>query len=99
MRVPLPRLSFAAAVGVVYRVHRQTPHRGANAQPAALARLSDADDLVLDVAQLPDGGAALDEDLANRPRGKPHLGVGALLGHQLPPGASGANQLTAAAGF
>ena len=69
VRVALAGLAFATAVRVVDRVHGQTADGGADAQPAALARLADADDLVLDVAQLADGGAALDAaPCAPRPR-------------------------------
>ena len=81
--IALAALAFATAVRVVDRVHGQTADGGADAQPAALARLADADDVVLDVAQLPDGGPALEQHLADLARGQPDLRVVALLGHQL----------------
>src|SRR5437879_2447193 len=89
VRVALPRLSFSAAVRVIDRVHRQAAHGGPNAQPARLAGLAHANDLVIDVAQLPDGGAAADEHLAHGSARQPHLRVVALFGHQLPPAARG----------
>ena len=99
MRVALAGLALATTVRVVDRVHRQAADGGADAQPAALARLADADDLVLDVAELADGRAALDEHLAHRARGQTDLGVVAFLRHQLAPGARRADHLRAAAGL
>src|SRR5262245_51738710 len=75
VRVALAGLALAAAVRVVHRVHGQAADGGPDAQPARLAGLADPDDLVLDVAQLADGGAALHQHLAHRAGGEADLGV------------------------
>src|SRR5439155_503389 len=55
---PALRLALAAAVRVVDRVHRRAAHGRPLAAPAAPARLAARDVLVVDVADLPNGGAA-----------------------------------------
>src|SRR5512146_751031 len=62
------RLALAAAVRVVDGVHRGAAHRGALPAPAAAARLSPGLVLVIDVADLADGGAAGEEDAAHLAR-------------------------------
>src|SRR5215472_12854650 len=52
------RLALAAAVRVVDGVHRRAAHGGALALPAAAARLAARLVLVVEVADLPDGGPA-----------------------------------------
>src|SRR5215510_14584402 len=99
MGIALPRLALAAPVGVIDGVHRQAAHGRSDSKPTASACLPEADDFVVDVAQLPHRRAAVDQDFAHRPRGQPHLGVVPLLGHQLSPGAGGPNQLTPATGL
>src|SRR5205823_2411253 len=69
MGVALAALALAAAVRVIDRVHGKAAHGGAPALPAVPAGLADADDLVLGVAELADGGPALEEHA-------PHLGRG-----------------------
>jgi len=91
-------LALAAAHGVIDGVHGHAAHPGLLAHPAAAARLADAHALVGDVAHLADRGLALDVDLADLAGGKPHLGVGALLGHELGVGAGGADHLGPLAG-
>src|SRR5262249_59438889 len=56
------RLALAAAVRVVDGVHRGAAHGRALALPAAAAGLAAGDVLVLDVADLADGGAAREPD-------------------------------------
>src|SRR5256712_14214196 len=75
VRVALSALALAAAVRVVDRVHRQAAHRGPPALPAVAAGLADSDDLVLGVAELADGGLALEQDLAHLGRGHADLRV------------------------
>src|SRR5579872_1738279 len=53
---------------------------------------------MLDVAQLPDGRAAGDRDLADFARGHAHLRVIAFLGHELRGAAGRAHELAALAG-
>ncbi|CAN4042321.1 Glutathione import ATP-binding protein GsiA, partial [Dysosmobacter welbionis] len=91
--------ALAAAVGVVIGVHDGAAHGGTPAHVTLAAGLADVDVLVLDVANLTDGGVAVgahDADLAGR---QTDLGVAALLGHQLSGGAGGAHQLGAVAGM
>src|SRR5260370_17932700 len=67
MGVSLPRFSLAAAVGMVHRVHCKSSNRRTNTQPAALARLADSDDLMVDLSQLSDGRAAPSQNLSHPP--------------------------------
>src|SRR5206468_7844360 len=97
VRVALAGLAFAAAVRVVDGVHGEAAGGGPPALPAVAAGLADADDLVLGVAELADGGLALEQDLADLRRGHADLGVLAFLGHQLAEGAGGADHLRAVA--
>src|SRR5262249_54957877 len=99
MRVALAGLALTTAVRVVHRIHGQTTHRRPDAQPAALAGLADPDDVVLDVAELADGGPAIEQHLPHHARGQPDLGIAALLGHQLPARAGRADHLRAPAGL
>src|SRR4029077_20310556 len=64
VRVALAGLALAAAVRVVDRVHGQAAHRRAYAAPALGAGLAVAAQVVLVVADLADGGAAVDVHLA-----------------------------------
>src|SRR5262245_23005986 len=51
-------LTLATAVGMVAGVHRRAAHGGAPAEPAGPPGLPQGDVLVVDVAQLADGGGA-----------------------------------------
>src|SRR5205823_9536149 len=73
VRVALAALPFATAVRVIDRVHREAAHRRAPALPAIATRLADADDLVLRVAQLSHGRAALEEHAPHLRRGHADL--------------------------
>src|SRR5207247_1622586 len=79
-----------AAVRMVDRVHRHAAHLGAPAEPADAARLAVGDVLVLEVADLPDGGAAGEAHAPQLARGELHEGVVALLRHELDGGARAA---------
>src|SRR5690606_22053800 len=83
----------AAAVRVVDRVHDLATHRRANAAPALGAGLADLAQPVLLVADLADGGAAIDVEATHLARTHPDLGVDALAGHQARRGAGGARHL------
>ena len=63
------------------------------------AGLADVDVLVLDVADLADGGHAVGAHDTDLTGGHPDLGVAALLGHQLSGHAGGADQLSTVAGM
>src|SRR3954468_11809984 len=95
VRVALSGLAFAAAVRVIDGVHGETADGRAPALPAIAAGLADADDLVLGVAELSDGGPALEQDFADFGRGQPDLRVLALFRHQLAEGAGRADHLRA----
>ena len=90
-------LAFAAAEGVVDRVHGHAAGLGADALPAVAAGLADADQLGLGVADLAEGGPAVDGHPAHLGGGQPQGGVVALLGHQLDAHAGAAGHLAAAA--
>src|SRR5207302_1148824 len=80
---------------MIDRVHRQAAHRRTPALPAVPAGLADADDLVLGVAELPDGGLALEQDHPDLGRGQADLRVLPFLRHQLPERPGGADHLGA----
>src|SRR5712692_8095867 len=84
-RLPRRRAAFAAAVRMVDRVHRHAAHRRANAPPALASCLADRLEVVLGIAGLADGGAAVDVHLADLARAQPQLRVGALAREHLHP--------------
>src|SRR5512140_1035271 len=91
-------LAFATAVRVIDRVHRDAAHRRAHAAPAHAAGLAHRFQRMLFVADLADGGAALDVHLAHFARAQAQLGVAALARQQLHRGARSARDLRAVAG-
>src|SRR4051812_41383434 len=91
------RLALAAAVRVVDGVHRGAAHGRALALPAVTAGLAPVDVLVVDVADLADGGAARQEDAAHLAGRKPEHGVRPVLRDELDARARGARHLGAAA--
>src|SRR2546428_3751139 len=96
LRVVALRASLAAAVRMVDRVHRHAAHLRAPAEPADAAGLAEGDVLVLEVADLPDGGAAGEAHPSQLARGELHERVVALLRHQLDGGARTAAELAPA---
>src|SRR4029077_4304841 len=76
-------LAFAATMRVVDRVHCDPAHRGANAAPALRAGLADRAKIILFVANLTDGGPAIDVHFANFSRSQPQLRVGPFTRQQL----------------
>src|SRR5215218_1671837 len=90
-------LALAAAQRVVDRVHGHPAGGRALALPAVAAGLAPADQLLLGVADLADGGPAGGQDLADLARGHPQGGQRALLGQQLDPGPGRAAHLGPAA--
>src|SRR5262249_44065618 len=91
-------LALAAAHRVVDGVHHHAAVVRPEAQVADAARLAVRDVLVLEVADLPDGGVAVDVHLAPLAAGEAHLRVAALARHQLGAGARRAHHLPALAG-
>src|SRR2546430_16468280 len=79
LRVVALRAPLAAAVRMVDRVHRHAAHLGAPSEPPAAAGLAVGDVLVLEVADLPDGGAPGEAHPSQPARGEPHEPAGALL--------------------
>jgi hypothetical protein len=76
-----------------------TPRVWGDALPAVAAGLADLDQLVLGVADLTDGGTAVDRHAAHLGAGQAQGGVVAFLGHQLHAGPGGAGHLAAAPGL
>src|SRR6188472_1994628 len=88
-------LAFTATERVIDRVHGDTPNLGSLAQPAALARLADREQLVLRVAHLAYGGETPAMDEPHLGGAKPEGDVVAFLGHNLGARAGGTRQLAA----
>src|SRR5262245_23229499 len=86
-------LALATTHRVVDRVHGNTAGLGAHALPPVAAGLAHLDQLGLAVADLADGGPAVDRDAAHLGAGEAQGGVVALLGHQLDAGAGAAGHL------
>src|SRR5690606_11050631 len=97
VRVALAGLGLATAMRMVDRVHRRAADGRLDAAPAAGTGLAQLLEVVLDVADLTDGRAALGRDLAHLARTQAERGVDALAGHQLDAGAGGAGDLRALA--
>src|ERR1700733_4349662 len=93
------RARFTAAVRVVDGVHRDTAHRRALPEVALAAGLADDLVLVIEIAELADGGAADDQDAPDFARRHAHLRVVAFLGHELRGAAGAAHELAALAGL
>src|SRR5690606_16951589 len=89
------RLALTTTVRVVDRVHGDTADPRAAAQPPAATGLADPHGGVLAVAERADGGPAVQQDHPHLARRHADLGELALLGHQLAPGAGGADHLRA----
>src|ERR1044072_9557855 len=89
--------ALAAAHRVVDRVHHHAAVVGTEAAVADAPGLAPGNVLVLEVADLADGGVAVDVHLAHLASGAAHLGVDALARHQLRARAGRAHQLAALA--
>src|ERR1700730_2927844 len=93
---PCAGAALAPTVRVVEGVHRHAADRGALAPPAALAGFADVLVLVLDIADLADGGVAEHGDAPDFTGWHPDLGVIALARQQLRRHAGGAHHLATA---
>ena len=78
---------------MVVRVHGRTTVLRADTEPAAAACLTERDVLMLEVADLADGGAALDMNFAKLTRRHTEECIFAFLSHELSGRASAAYQL------
>src|SRR5690606_11555710 len=99
MRVALAGLGLTTTVRVVDGVHGRTADGRANAAPTLGAGLAQLLQVVPDVADFPDGGAALDRHLAHFARTQAKRGVALFASDQLDAGAGGTRQLGALAGL
>src|SRR3954452_3121591 len=91
-------LALTTAMRVVDGVHRHTAHRRALALPAHAAGLAPVDVRLLGVADLADGGAAADVDVADLTGRHPQLRVRTVLGDELDRRSGRPRDLRAAAG-
>src|SRR6476619_6620191 len=66
-------LALAAAVRVIDRVHHHAAHRGTNATPALAAGFADRFQVVLFIADLADGRAAIHVHFADLARAQAQL--------------------------
>src|SRR6478752_3332398 len=97
MRVALASLGLAATVRVVDRVHGGAAHGRLDAAPALRARLAQLLEVVLDVADFTNGGAAVGRHLAHLAGAEAQRGVTGIARDQLRTGAGGAGELGALA--
>src|SRR5574340_658661 len=75
-------------------VHDHPSDLGTFAEPACPARFTDTDILMVDIADLSDGGLAFHEDLPDLAGGKSNLCISLFFGHQLAVSAGGSDQLS-----
>jgi hypothetical protein len=89
------RTPFAAAHGVVHRVHGHAAHPGPRPASGLAAGFAEGQVLVFHIAQLPHRGLALEQYHAHFARRQLDQGIAILLGHQLGEGAGAAHNLPA----
>src|SRR5690606_15438886 len=99
MRVALPGLGLATAVRMVDGVHRRTTDGGLDPAPALGTGLAQLLQVVLDVAYLTDGRAALGRDPPHLAGAKTQGGVALVAGDQLHAGTGCTGELRALAGL
>src|SRR5690606_29085487 len=90
VRVALASLGLTTTVRVVDGVHGRAAHGRLDAAPALGTRLAELLEVVLDVADFADGGAAVGRHLAHLAGPKAQGGVTAVAGDQLGTSAGGA---------
>src|SRR5678816_2119358 len=98
-RVIALALALTAAHRVVDGVHDRAAHGRAEALPANPPSLADGHVLMVEVADLSDGGHAVELDLAHLAGGQLDIGVIPFLGQDLRQGARAATELTALPGL
>src|SRR5215203_3668959 len=98
MRIPLPGLAFAAAMRMVDRIHDDTANVRPLSLPAGPSGFTDADILVIEIADLADGGHARSEDAAHFSRLQTNLHIVAIPTHDLRRSSGAPDQLTALTG-
>src|SRR5438128_523171 len=93
MRIALAGLAFATAVRVIHRVHRQTAYGRTDALVAPGAGLAPDAQVVFEIADLADGGAAVGVHAAQLARAQTQGRVVAFARDQLHAGAGRAREL------
>ena len=91
------RFAFAAAVGMVVRVHNRAAYGRSPAHVTFTACFTKRNVLMVDVADLTDAGDAVDVDVALFAGGKSYESVAAFLSHQLSHVAGCTDELSALA--
>ena len=99
MGIPLARLPFTAAVGMVDRVHDDSAHVRTAPEPAAPARLADGDILMVEITDLADRRHARGEDASHFAGLQPHLHIIAVPAHDLGKPAGATDELATLAGL
>src|SRR5512140_693108 len=89
--------SFTTAVRVIDRVHRHATDAGASSLPTRTTGLADRHVLVIDIANLTDGGATGQLHRTQLPGGQLEQRVVPFLRHQLDRGAGPPSELAALA--
>ena len=92
-------LSFAASMRVIVGVHDRTTDGGTDTEVSRLARLTDADDLVFEIADLADSGFTFERNKSHFARRHLQSGVCALFCHNLSGDTCRASYLSASAGL
>ena len=93
------RLAFAAAVGMVVRVHNRAAHGGSPAHMALSAGLTDLYVLMVNIADLADSGHAVYADIAQLAGRQAEKSHAVFLSHKLSHVAGCTSQLSALAGI
>ena len=91
--------SLTASVRVIARVHNGTANCRTDTLVTGLTCFTDLNGVVLDVADLTDGSAAVHTDVTDFAGGQTNLSHLAFLSHKLSLGSCGADELSAAAGI
>ena len=99
MWIPLPRLSLAASMRMIDRVHHHPSHMWSLSFPTTPTGLPDTDILVIDISDLPDGRHTDSQDSAHFPGFQTHLYIIAIPPHDLRESACASNQLAALSGL
>jgi hypothetical protein len=92
------RTTLTTTVGVIAGVHDGTADSGTEALMAGLTGLTDLDGVVLEVADLTDGGLAVQTDDADLTGGQTDLSDAAVLGDELSHHTGSADELSALTG-
>jgi hypothetical protein len=95
MGISLSRLSFAATMGMVYRIHHYTAHIRTSAQPSRPTCLPNIDILVIRIPNLSDGCHAGRKNSPHFTGPESHLHIFTVTSHHLSRPACATYQLSA----